>query len=307
MKKRVNTCVLIGAGAIGASLGVLLTARYGNEVFVAAQGDRAFRYKRDGFTVNGNSWRPGVEELTEHMRQYDLIIIAVKFYQIPEVLPMIDELLSEGTQIISLLNGLASEEILIERYGAEHVLYALTVGQDAVRVGQNVTYTNAGKIVLGERHNKQSFWSKRVTMTAAYLKEAGVVVEVPEDMEYQLWWKLMVNVGVNQASALFRKPYGSFQHPGKEFNLMKKLMLEVIELSHYTGSSLSYKDFLQWCDLLQLLNPEGKTSMLQDIEAGRETEVDLFSGTIVKKAKALGLHLPVNESVLDQIRSIRTS
>ncbi len=300
----IDRCVIVGAGAVGASLGFRLEKTHGDTVAVAAQGERAQRYASEGLIINGEHWYPQIVDPSSGEYTADLVIIAVKFNQFHEILPMVDRLIGPGTQILSLLNGLASEEILLERYGSEHVFYGLTVGQDTVRIENRLHFVQPGRIIFGEKKNDLSCLSERVQQVKTYLEDANVVVEVPQDMEYQLWWKLMVNTGINQASAVLRAPYREFQQPGEAFDLMKALILEVIELSGHTGCPLSYDDFLRWCELLDTLHPDGKTSMLQDVEAGRPTEVELFSGTIVRKAAEFGMRLPVNESVLEQIRRI---
>ena len=95
----------------------------------------------------------------------------------------------------------------------------------------------------------------------------------------------MVNVGMNQASAVMRAPYGVFQTMPEAQALMEALMHEVIVLAEHAGVNLVEQDIADWYGFLNTLSPQGKTSMLQDIEAGRKTEVEIFGGKVVALGK----------------------
>jgi 2-dehydropantoate 2-reductase len=112
-----------------------------------------------------------------------------------------------------------------------------------------------------------------------------------------LWWKFMVNVGTNQASAVMRAPYGVFQSSPQARALMEALMHEAILLAQAAGVNLVEQDIEDWYAVLDTLSPEGKTSMLQDIEAGRQTEVEVFGGKAVELGRVHGIPTPVNETV----------
>jgi 2-dehydropantoate 2-reductase len=116
-----------------------------------------------------------------------------------------------------------------------------------------------------------------------------------------MWWKFMVNVGVNQASAVMRAPYGVFQSVPEAQALMVTLMTEVILLSQQAGIGLGDEAVGEWLQVLHTLSPQGKTSMLQDIEAGRKTEVDIFAGKVVALEEQYGAPTPVNKTMLQII------
>jgi 2-dehydropantoate 2-reductase len=131
---------------------------------------------------------------------------------------------------------------------------------------------------------------------------AGIVYETPEDMIRMMWWKFMINVGVNQASAVMRAPLGVFQKSPEAQGLMEALMKEVIALTDVMDVNLTNRDIEEWYTFLNVLSPQGKTSMLQDIEAGRKTEVEIFGEKVVELGKTHGVTTPVNQTVLQIIR-----
>jgi 2-dehydropantoate 2-reductase len=133
-------------------------------------------------------------------------------------------------------------------------------------------------------------------------QKAGIAHEIPPDMIRMLWWKFMINVGINQASAVMRANYGVFQTSLDAQELMSELMREVIELAQHAGVNLKEQDLHDWYPVLKSLSPNGKTSMFQDIEAGRKTEVDVFAGKVVALGESSGIPTPVNRTLLSIIR-----
>jgi 2-dehydropantoate 2-reductase len=117
-----------------------------------------------------------------------------------------------------------------------------------------------------------------------------------------LWWKFMINVGINQASAVMRANYGVFQTSLDAQELMSVLMREVIVLAQHAGVNLKEQDLHDWYPVLKSLSPNGKTSMFQDIEAGRKTEVDVFAGKVVDLGESYGISTPVNRTLFSIIR-----
>jgi 2-dehydropantoate 2-reductase len=105
----------------------------------------------------------------------------------------------------------------------------------------------------------------------------------------------MMNVGVNQTASVFLCNYGGLQVEGEARNTMIAAMREVIPLSGQEGYPLGEEDLSYWLKVLSVLRPEGKPSMQQDVEAGKSTEVGLFSGTVLALGKKYGIAAPVNE------------
>ena len=112
----------------------------------------------------------------------------------------------------------------------------------------------------------------------------------------------MINVGVNPTSAVIRAPYGVFQTSPEARKLMETSMREVISLAKANGVNLTDQDLQDWIVVLKTLSPDGKTSMLQDIEAGFKTEVEIFCEKVVQLGKTHGIPTPVNQTILRIIR-----
>jgi len=132
--------------------------------------------------------------------------VALKHHHLEEAVQGLEKLVGDSTTIISIMNGLESEEYIGSIYGMDKVLYAVSVAIDALRQGNQITYTKPGKHYFGEAIN--AHLSQRVLQVQEAFDRAGIVYETPEDMIRMMWWKFMVNVGVNQASAVMRAPFG---------------------------------------------------------------------------------------------------
>lgn len=298
--KEINYVAILGAGAMGAAYASRFFDASSFRTTLVARGPRYDRLKADGLVVNGKHYAIPVVHPDEAATVADLVIVAVKNHNLPEAIHDLVNVVGEETTLISVMNGLDSEEYLGSLYGKEKVLYAIAVAIDAVRDGNSVTYTNPGKIYFGEAHNVRP--TERVQRVREAFARAGILSETPTDMIRMLWWKFMVNVGVNQASAVMRAPYEAFQSSPDAQGLMETLMREVIALARRIGVNLGEQDLREWYTVLKTLSSHGKTSMLQDIEAGRKTEVEVFAGKVAELGETHGIPTPVNETLLRIVR-----
>jgi len=298
--REIQRVAILGAGAIGSYFASRFFDTPDFSTVLIAKGPRLERLRRDGLVINGKPYRFLVVHPDKSPVSVDLIIVTLKHYHLEEALKGLEKLVSDTTIFLSFMNGLESEECIGSLYGMDKVLYGISVGIDALRQGNQVFYTKPGKHYFGEANNVQL--SQRVLQVQKTFERAGIVYETPEDMLRIMWWKFMVNVGMNQASAVMRAPYGIFQDMTGAQELMEALMREVIALAEVLGVNLSHRDIDDWYEFLNTLSPQGKTSMLQDIEAGRKTEVEIFGGKVVELGKTYGVPTPINQTVLQIIR-----
>jgi 2-dehydropantoate 2-reductase len=294
--QQIRRVAILGAGAMGASYASMFFDAADFSTVLIARGDRHERLRREGLVVNGKPYALPVVHPDEATTPADLIIVALKHHHLPDAVPDLRNLVGDQTTIISVMNGLDSEETIGSVYGMDKVLYAIAVGIDALRQENRITYSKSGKLFFGEATNARI--SQRVRRVQDALDRAGILAETPPDMIRMLWWKFMINVGANQASAVMRAPYGILRSSPEARAVMEALMREVVALAEAAGVDLGSQDIDNWYTFLNTLSPQGKTSMLQDIEAGRKTEVELFGGKVVELGSSYAVPTPVNETVL---------
>ncbi len=296
--------VIVGAGAVGASLAAQLVACQQNNVFFAAGPERRRRLQEQQLRVNDAPLDVEVLPLEKPAFDIHLLILTVKSLHLTQALAEIKPLVGEETTILSMLNGIESEEQIAAAYGWERTLYGYVVGIDATRAGCEIRALSPGRFVFGRADNETV--SDRVAQTRDILERAGVTCEVPADMIRQLWWKFMVNVGINPLSAILRAPYGVFQQSDEAHSLMNQAMEEVLPLASAEGVRLDRDDVTGWHGILSRLDPTGQTSMLQDVAAGRPTEVDIFCGAVSRLGRKHGIPTPLNDTMGRMLSAIES-
>lgn len=295
---------IIGLGAIGGAYINQIVQNYPIEnIRVIAGGERARRYAEDGVKINGQIYHFQIVQPSEKCTPADLLIFSVKFHQLDHAIREAENHVGPDTIILSLLNGITSEEILGSHFGKDKVLYSLNAGIDAVRVGNDIISHCLGTTYFGEKINDPAAYSDQVLQVKEFFDSAGISYIIPEDMMKTLWWKFMLNVGVNQTSAVLRVPYGVVQQLSEVRSLMVDAMQEVVELSQKAGIHLGPDDLNECLRVIDGLTPSGKTSMCQDVEASRQTEVDIFAGTVVDLGQKYGVPTPVNSMLLRIIKA----
>jgi 2-dehydropantoate 2-reductase len=293
----------VGAGAVGSAVASMIQERERGAVALLAGPGRMERYRSEGFLMNGKRVDFPLVPVGERAER-DLVIVAVKTHQLAVAIEDMRSQVGEGSLILSLLNGISSEDELAAAFGRERVPYAMIIGIDAIREGNATSFGSSWTINFGEARNPPLARSEHVSRIAAFFDRTGVPYAVPEDMTRSLWYKFMINVGINQASAVLRAPYSVFQSLPEAERVMEAAMREVIALSKATGTGLAPADLEAWKATLARLRPEAKTSMLQDVEARRKTEVEAFAGKVVELGGRAGVPTPVNALLLDLIRAI---
>jgi 2-dehydropantoate 2-reductase len=298
--QEIQKVAVLGAGAMGAYFASRFFDTPGFTTVLVARGPRLEKLKKDGLVVNGSPYFIPAIHPDEAGSPADLIIVALKHNHLEEAVHDLDHLVGSSTTILSVMNGLESEEYIGSIHGMDRLLYTISVGIDAIRLGNRIIYSKPGKHYFGEAKNPAI--SPKVRRVQEAFDRAGIAHETPQDMIRMLWWKFMINVGMNQASAAMRAPYGVFQTSADARALMEALMLEVITLAKVMGVNLAYQDIEDWYHFLNTLSPQGKTSMLQDIEAKRKTEVEIFGGKVVELGITHSVPTPVNQTLLQIIR-----
>ena len=304
--KKINKALIAGAGAIGAAIASRIFDINPDAVALAASGERKQRYLRDGFIVNGKRYDFRLAD-SAGTESYDLIILAVKNYDLEFAIEEIRPFVGKNTYFLSLLNGITSEQILRAEFGKDAVPLAFIIGIDALREGNRIDFPRPGEIRFGDEKNDTKNLRPAIAEIAEFLKSHNVPYSIPDDMVRAMWYKFMMNVGLNQWSAVLRAPYGVFQKNVIARDLVRDTMEEVVALGSKLGVAISAADIDSLFAILDTLGAEGKTSMLQDVEAQRKTEVDAFAKVVVDEAARLGILVPANTMLYRMISCIEQS
>ena len=188
-----------------------------------------------------------------------------------------------------------------EKFKDNHVLYGLAIKIDAVKVGNKITQNSKAIIQFGDKYNKTM--SEEVLAVKNLLNDAKINNQVFEDMIKTVWTKWMLNIGLNQVSAISGATYRVINKTPELLTLVNKAMMEVMEVSKACNINLGDENWASVQDVIDALDGDGKTSLLQDVENKRKTEVEYFSGTLIKIAKEHNVEVPVNEVLYNFIKA----
>ncbi len=293
--RELRSSALIGLGALG-----ILFGRRMPGVRVIADEARAARYAARPALCNGARCDFGYCAPAAG-RPVDFLLVAVKATALDEAIRDMAAFVGPGTVILSLLNGITSEERIEAAYPG-HTLWSVAIGMDATRSGRELVYQAAGRIQFGERSGELT---PRVAAVARYLTACGIENEPCADILYKQWHKLMVNDGLNQAAAAFDLTYGGLAQEGPARERMLEAMQEVIRLANAEGIPLPPDNDVTWlAAAMPTFNPDGMPSLRQDVLARRPTEVEEFAGVVRRLSRRHGLPTPANDFFYGRIREI---
>lgn len=165
---KINTVSIIGLGALGTLYAAHFTKVLSKEsVRIVADKERIQRYKNQGIYCNNEFCDFNYVATDEIMEPADLVIFSVKYSGLSQAIKDAKNQIGENTVIISVLNGITSEEVIGEAYGMDKVLYCVAQGMDAVKKGNHLNYVNMGMLCFGEKDNE--IWSEKVKAVAEFL------------------------------------------------------------------------------------------------------------------------------------------
>ncbi len=295
-----NKVLICGLGAVGLTFAVKFRGKCDLKILVDEE--RLRRYQQNKPVLNGrvqefeyvlpsNTFTADSFSPPGIFTPPDLIIIATKAQGLESAIKNIKNFVGKETIILSLLNGISSEEEIKAVYPEAKVLKSYFIGHSAVRVGNSVTQDGVGEIVT-ENNPK----------LIKILEECGINYSCPVDIDYSMWLKFTMNIFSNQTSAVLNMTFGELKRNNTFIEFAKKLINEVRIIADKKGIKNLENLETDALEALSLMCDEGKTSMHQDILAGRKTEVDIFAGEIIKLGKKFGIPTPYNQVLYDLIK-----
>ena len=299
--KEIKNVLVCGIGAVGSIYADKIEKFTPQNLRVLVDEARLERYKKNPTVFNGRVLDFNYILPNDTSFKADLIIIATKFDGLNDVIKNIKNFVYDDTVILSLLNGVTSEKIIAKTYGREKLLYSYFIGHSAIRDGRNITHDDVNTIVYGSE-NSNDF--ENVERIQDFFEQAGINYLIPNDIIHSLWLKYMLNVSANQTTAILRMNFGEMLENDKCMDFAINVMKEVQAIAKAEGVRNTESMINETIEHLHTMIPEGKTSMLQDVEAGRKTEVEMFAGTVIKLGKEFGIPTPYNKIIKEMIEII---
>lgn len=286
--KEIKNVLLCGLGAVGTIYADKIQ-RFNPDNFRALIDEKRLeKYKTNPIIFNGVQLDFNYVLPDDNTFKADLIIIATKYAGLNDAIKNIKNFVKDDTVILSLLNGVTSEGIIAGAYGSDKLLYSYFIGHSAIRTGNKIVHDNVNTIVFGAENNL----SGNVLRVKKYFDTVGINYQIPDDIKHSLWLKYMLNVCANQTTAILRMTFGEMLENKHFMELAVKIMREVQAVAKAEGINNTDIMIEETLEHLSHMIPDGKTSMLQDVEAGRKTEVDMFAGTMIQFGKKHNIPTP---------------
>ena len=295
----IQTIAVLGAGAIGSYFIDGLREKLGDHLWVIAEGERAERLKEKGIVVNGETLRLNVRT-PEQAHGADFLIVTVKYGGLSGSLPMIEKIVDDHTIVMSPMNGVDSETVIGEVIGMEHVVYSL-MRIASRRVGNEIRYDPevTQGVYFGETDGTRS---QRILDLMELFDDTPVRYSISSDIRQDIWYKYALNISKNIPQAIVGCGYGGYRDSSHLSYISDKMREEVAQVAWAKGIDIRDTD-----------NPgahnspipaEARFSTLQDLDAKRETEIEMFCGTLVRMGRELGIETPFNDFAYHVIRCL---
>lgn len=294
---KIEKVALLGAGAVGAYFIYGLSEKLGEHFFVCAKGSRKERLKHEGLIINGKSYFLNVKEPKE-IGPVDLLFISTKQDGLADSLDDISLMVGENTIVLSLLNGVGSEELIGNAIGMEHMLYSF-MRIASVRRGNEICFDPAitAGLFFGEKDQKMP--TKRVQAVLELMEDTPVGCHFTEDILTEMWKKYAGNVSQNLPQAIASVGFGAYSDSEHLGYIAKCLWKEVSKIAQAKGIPLSEE-----LELFTGSQDYARFSTLQDLDAKRHTEIEIFAGEMIRMGNEYGIPVPYCEYTYHMIKAL---
>lgn len=301
MNYNINSVAIVGAGAVGAYFIAGLAEKLGNRLCLVASGERKERLEQDGLVINDKQYKICVKT-PEQAKGVDLVIVAVKYGALQDILEDLKTIVGRDTIVISPMNGVDSEEIIGGSVGREHLVYTM-IKISAERKEKQIRYNPT--VTPGLYYGAVEQSDRQLAMVKALeevFKDTTVGMNFCQDILQAIWYKYALNISRNLPQAMLGVGYGAYFDSQYVIKLSDLLCDEVIGVAAAKGIDISDRDNAMGKNVV--INPKARFSTLQDLDAKRHTEIDMFSGTLIRLGKELGIPTPYNEVVYLTIKAL---
>jgi len=297
---------VIGSGAMGSLFGGKLAIAGENVVLYDVYRDHIDTVNKEGLSIEDAETgkitvvHPQASSDPESVKNSDVLLIFVKSTNTESVANQFKSFAAPHTIVLTLQNGLGNDAILVKHFGIERTAIGVT--------SQGATFLGPGKIRhagKGPTHITMADGNKtKLQDLAAALGRAGFETYISDEVTSLVWSKLIINVGINALTALLNVKNGQLLEYEDIKQVMADLVKEALIVVKKKGIQLIYDDPLAQVYEVARKTASNSSSMLQDFQKNRPTEIDFINGAVVNEAQKLGISVPVNETVTRIVRTL---
>ena len=277
---------IMGAGALGCLFGYLIQ-RAGYEVIFVSRGKQLEALRR-GLRISGLLEDEVKIYATDKPQDADVTFVTVKAYDTETVAKALSNV--DCGVVCSLQNGIGNEEILMKYLS--RVLGGVTTYASNLLDYGHIVYAGKGETFVGRL---DGVMDEDVRMVVKVLCDSGIDAKAVEDIRRRIWLKAVINSAINPITAICRCKNGKIVEIPELWNLAEEVAKEGEKVMRALGFDVP--DLAELVRKVAISTKDNRSSMLQDIERGKRTEIDFINGAIVRVAKELGIETPYNKAL----------
>lgn len=294
--------LVLGAGAVGLTVAAMLSRVC--DVHAVCREKHAALIQNEGFRMTG-IWGEGrftfsCSESVPEGAEFDYVIVTAKSIDTTAICEEFKEVLAKS-EVASLQNGIGNEEI-IAQYTRRVIGGTIITGFEWRGTAEVRVTVEAGPIRLGRFPDGLD---PAVLTLVDLFRQGGMRAEGSGHIRADLWSKTLYNCALNPLGAIVEVPYGELAHPAA-WRIVEGIVREAFEVVHAEGVQLPWSDtdaYLHYLRTYQLpATASHHSSMLQDIQRGRRTEIEFLNGAVAARALERKIDAPVNAVIADLIR-----
>jgi 2-dehydropantoate 2-reductase len=298
-----NNILVVGAGSVGGFYGARLAQRHPNVSFLLRPKTLA-AVQQNGLQVRTASGtltvHPRAASDPRHLPRPECIIVTVKAYDLDEVMTQIEPVMTDRTVILTLQNGIDTEDRLIARFKRDCVIGGVAFIYSKIAAPGVIDHYKKGTVAIGELMGHES---ERLLQIRELFVSAGVPCELSKDIRRRKWEKMCWNCVFNPLTVLIDdKVSTALEHP-EMMGVIRQIVSEIAAVSAALKVPLPADmpdRVIKWTQEIRDIH----TSMYDDWKAGRQTEIRTLNGYIVDQGRALGIPTPVNEALTAMIKTV---
>ncbi len=291
---------VFGAGALGSLYGGLLSTEH--EVTLIGRAEHMEAVERTGLRISGlreGVFHPVARTSATGLGTQDMVLITVKAYDTRTAAREVAEIVGDGSVVVSLQNGLGNSEVLERAFGPRAVVGVPFMGV-TFEVPGHVRLAGLGDTVLGSPCGQHG----TAIRAGEVLGAAGMPTRVSANIASEVWMKAVVNASINPITALVRKENGSIMQHRELQELSRAACLEGARAAEASGIALGRGDPFDKVLEVARMTARNRSSMLQDVERGKRTEIDAINGALAAAGEAHGVDMPVNRALWSLVRAL---
>jgi len=297
---------VFGTGGVGGYFGGRL-AEAGEDVIFIARGEHLRAIKEKGLKVDSRDgdfviYPAAATDIVSDVGAVDLVIVAVKAWQVPDAARAMKPLVGSNTTVLPLQNGVDAVSQLIETLGSGSVIGGLCrIVSFVVEPGHIRHAGSTPSVIIGELDNRQT---RRIATIEQLFERAGVEITIATDIQVALWTKLLFIAAFSGVGAIANAPAGVLRTDPQRRTQMLSAMQEIYALARARGINLPPDSVDTVMAAVDALSEDATSSMQRDIAAGKPSELESQNGAVVRMAHEAGIEVPTHTLIYHTLRPL---